>query len=41
MAFIEEMKATFGMGRAENGVHRRNESHIQHWECREWCSSRE
>jgi len=40
MVFIEGMKATFSMESVENGVHRRNESHIQHGECRKWCSSR-
>ncbi|MGI8348166.1 hypothetical protein NiCM35_00185 [Niallia circulans] len=41
MVFIEEMKATFSMESVENGVHRGNESHIQHRECRKWCSSKE
>ncbi|MEK4746893.1 hypothetical protein NST77_04995 [Niallia sp. FSL W8-0177] len=31
----------FCIGNVENGVHRGNESHIQHGECRKWCSSKE
>ncbi|WP_164463610.1 hypothetical protein [Niallia circulans] len=30
MVFIEEMKATFSMESAENGVHQGNESHFWH-----------
>ncbi|MEK4441032.1 MULTISPECIES: hypothetical protein [Niallia] len=41
MVFIEGMKAIFSIGNVENGVHRGNESHIQHGECRKWCSSKE
>ncbi|MEK4441033.1 MULTISPECIES: hypothetical protein [Niallia] len=40
MVFIEGMKATIIIGNVENGVHRGNESHNQHGECRKWRSSR-
>ncbi|WP_371000609.1 hypothetical protein [Niallia circulans] len=40
MAFIKGMKATFNIGNVENGVHRGNESHIQHRESRRWRSLR-